>query len=390
MKQRKIQSLVLLVSLTVLVGVLFFNHHLLQGQTNRRPNPADKQIILPDVDVMAVEKAEYTVKINGFGESKTHFSLSLKAQNSGEVLHIANNFESGCRVAKGTVLVQIDNTDYQSAVANAKSELATARLELLEEQQEATQAQAEWRASGLTGEPDSALVLHKPQLEAAQATVAKAEASLANAEHNLTQTQIKAPFDAIIAERLTAPGSYVQTGTEVATLYSTDLIEIAVPLSTRDWSHLPDATTLNNGHWPVELTSVENGLHWQGRVLRTQQHLDTTSRQRTLFVAVDAPLDQDQPLLPGTFVKAEITGKTLDNVWKLQSSSLSQRGEIWYLSEQDVLSKFTTTPIFTDDTSIYIEVPKEFTSSLIRIVVHPLSSYLPGMKVHPVLEKDNA
>lgn len=389
MKRRKPQYLILTVSLTILVGVLFFNHQLLQGQTDRKPQPPPKTIILPDVNVTAVKRAGYAVKIKGFGEAKTHFTLSLKAQNSGQIVHIAENFESGCRVAKDTVLVQIEDTDYQSEVAGVKSELATARLELLEEQREASQAQAEWKASGLTGEPDSALVLHKPQLAAAQAAVTKATASLASAEKSLSLTRITAPFDAIVVERLTAPGSYVQAGTEVATLYSTDLVEIAVPLSTRDWSNLPDSKTLTGSRWPVQLTGVENGQTWQGRILRSQQHVDETSRQRTLFVAVDSPLDQEQPLLPGTFVKAGITGRTLDNVWKLSSSSLSQRGEIWYLSDKDTLSKFATKPLFSDGNSIYIEVPEEFTSTSTRIVDHPLSSYLSGMKVHPILENDN-
>ncbi|MDX2463346.1 MAG: efflux RND transporter periplasmic adaptor subunit [Porticoccus sp.] len=390
MKRRKPQYLILTVSVTILVGVLFFNHQLLQGQTDDKPQPAPKKIILPDVNVTAVKSAEYAVKISGFGEAKTHFTLSLKAQNSGQIVRIAENFESGCRVAKDTVLVQIKDTDYLSEVAGVKSEVATARLELLEEQREASQAQAEWRASGLSGDPDSALVLHEPQLEAAQASVTKAEASLASAEKNLSLTRITAPFDAIVVERLTAPGSYVQAGTEVATLYSTDLVEIAVPLSTRDWSNLPDSKTLNNSRWPVQLTGVENGQTWQGRILRAQQHVDEASRQRTLFVAVDSPLDQEQPLLPGTFVKAGITGRTLDNVWKLRSSSLSQRGEIWYLSDKDTLSKFATKPLFSDGNSIYIEVPEEFTATSTRIVDHPLSSYLSGMKVHPVLENDNA
>jgi len=389
MKRRKPQYLVLIVSVAILVGVFFFNDHLLQGETEHRPAPP-KRIILPDVDIMSVESGEYAAQINGFGESKTHYTLSLTAENSGQVVGIADNFEAGCRVAKGALLVQIDDTEYASAVAEAKSELATARLELLEEERSAQQAQAEWHASGLTGEPNSALVLHKPQLEAAQAAVVMAEAAIASAEKNLSRTRIVAPFDAIVVERSTAPGSYIQQGTEVATLYSTDLMEIAVPLSSRDWLNLPDSKSLGSGHWPVQLTGVENGQTWEGRVLRGLQHVDETSRQRTLLVAVDAPLDQEQPLLPGTFVRAGISGRTLNNIWKLKSSSLSQRGEIWYLSDNDTLKKFATQPVFSDEGSIFIEVPEEFRGVATRIVVHPLSSYLTGMKVRPVLEKNNA
>ena len=390
MKLRKTDYLVLVLSLTVLVGVLFFNQHVLQGQTDHMPQPTQKEPLLPDVEVMVAEEGQYAMKVRGFGDSKMHFTLSLTSQDSGQVVAISENLEAGCRVKKGAVLVQIDDTDYLAAVADAKSELATARLALLEEEREASQAQTEWKASGFTGQPDSALVLHKPYLVAAQATVEKAETALASADKNLALTQITAPFDAIVGARIVVPGSYLQEGTEVATLYSTDLIEIAVPLPVRDWSNLPDIDTLINGRWPVEITGVENGQTWQGRVLRAQQHINETSRQRILYIAVDAPLDLGKPLLPGTFVGVEIEGNTLDNVWKLKSSSLSQKGEIWFLSDTNSLGKFSSEPLFSDDGFIYIKVPQRFKDTNTQVVVHPLSSYLPGMKVQPVFEGDNA
>jgi len=35
-------------------------------------------------------------------------------------------------------------------------------------------------------------------------------------------------------------------------------------------------------------------------------------------------------------------------------------------------------------------VPEELAQTSVKIVVHPLSSYLPGMKVQPVVENTNA
>ena len=103
---------------------------------------------------------------------------------------------------------------------------------------------------------------------------------------------------------------------------------------------------MNDGKWPVELTSVENGQNWSGRILRLEQHLDDTTRQRALIIAVDRPLDLDTPLLPGTFVKALIKGRSVDNLWKLPSAALSQRGEIWYVKADKTLDKFSTDPVF--------------------------------------------
>jgi RND family efflux transporter MFP subunit len=390
MKRRLINWSTLIVALIILAASVIYTRQLIAEQLDKRRPPQIVQDQRPDVAVLTVEGATYNARISGYGETQTHYSLTLTAQTSGQVIEQSTQLESGCQVKKSDVLIQLEDSDYQSAVADAKSDLASARLSFLEEQREASQALAEWQASGLSGEPDSDLVLHEPQLEAAEAAVTKAEAALVSAEKNLSRTKIIAPFNAIVVERLTAPGSYLQAGTAVATLYSTDMIEVAVPLSTRDWKNLPETTTLIGSSWPVELKGVESGQTWPGRVLRAAQHLDSTSRQRTLIVAVDSPLDQVPPLLPGTFVEVGLNGSDIENVWKLPNSALSQRGEIWYVTEGGTLARFSTEPLFSNESSIYINVPDEFAQMSMKIVIHPLSSYLPGMKVQPVAENTNA
>lgn len=390
MKRRIINWSTLIAALIILATSITYTRQLIAEQSDKRRPPQTVTAQRPNVAVLTVTGATHTAKIDGYGETQTHYSLTLTAQTSGQVTYQSAEFESGCQVKKGDILIQLEDSDYQSTVADAKSELASARLSLLEEQREASQAQAEWDASGLSGEPDSDLVLHKPQLEAAKATVAKAEAALTSAKKELSRTKIISPFDAIIVERMTAPGSYLQAGTAVATLYSTDMIEIAVPLSTRDWRNLPEPATLVDGSWPVQIQGVEDNQTWSGRVLRAAQHIDTASRQRTLVVAVDSPLEQVPPLLPGTFVEVGINGSSVDNVLKLPSSALSQRGEIWYVTEDNILAKFPTEPLFSNDSSIYITIPEKMKETLLKIVTHPLSSYLPGMKVRPVTENSNA
>ncbi|MFT5700468.1 MAG: membrane fusion protein (multidrug efflux system) [Desulforhopalus sp.] len=389
MKRKIIHWSTLAVAICILTIAVLYTRQLIAEQVDNRQPPRAIQSQRPEVEILTVTGAGYKAKIRGYGETQTHYNLTLTAQTNGQVIEQSAKLEPGCQVRSGEVLIQLEDSDYQSAVADSKNELATARLALLEEKREARQAEAEWGASGLSGEPDSELVLHGPQLDAAVAAVTKAEAALKSAEKNLSRTKITAPFNAIVVERLTAPGSYLQTGTAVATLYSTDMMEVPVPLSTRDWKNLPEPTSLAGGDWPVQLTGVEDSQTWSGRVLRAEQHVDSTSRQRTLLVVVDSPMEQTPPLLPGTFVEVGIDGSSVDNVWELPSSALSQRGEIWYVTEDDTLAKLQAEPIFSNGSSIYIEVPADLAKVPARIVVHPLSSYLPGMAIQPVVENDN-
>ena len=155
-------------------------------------------------------------------------------------------------------------------------------------------------------------------------------------------------------------------------------------LSAAEWAQLPDSATLAAGDWPVTLTDIENGEQWTGQVIRAHQHLDTTSRQRSLVIAVQAPFDQSPALLPGTFLEASIRGRTLNGLWQLPSTALGQSGELWYVTEDDTLASISTEAVFSDGASIYVRPPEVIADQPTRVVVQPLSSYVPGMRVTTV------
>lgn len=389
MIRRNKTTLIFVGALFAIILVLAYNHWRASAYEASRQTPlAGERAVSPSVNVLRVEPGRYQAQLIGYGAANPRFELTLSAQVTGQVQQIAQDFEAGNRVKAGNVLLELENSEYRAALASAEETLANAKLALLQEQREGLQAQTEWSASGLDGEPDSELVLRKPQLAAAQAALKNAEASVTNARRNLAQTRITAPFDALITSRSAAPGSYLQTGSEVGSLVSTDRVEVAVALSAQDWASLPPLDQMREAQWQVTLHNVENNQQWQATVVRAEQSLDETTRQRALIVAVEQPLEQVPELLPGTFVEVRIPGSAIDHLWKLPSSALSQRGYIWYIGEQQTLVSLAVQPLFADAEAIYVAAPVAMQSSAQQILVHPLSSYLDGMPVIPVEVSD--
>lgn len=384
MNRRLSQFLIVLAAIALLAAAGILIQYKIRAQAVLPAPTKRDEAQIPDVSVVTVHSGNYTAMVTAHGAASPHFELNLTAQVSGQVEVLEDVFETGRRLKKGALMARLDDSAYTASVATARKDLADARLLLLEEQRKGLQVKAEWASSGISGKPDSELVLRKPQHDAAEAAVADAEAALASALKNLQHTKITAPFDALVVKRLIAPGSYLQAGTEVATLYGTDRLEIAVSLSADDWDKLPDAHHLESGEWPVTLTNVENGHCWTGRVLRTERHLEESTRQRTLILAVDNPLDASPALLPETFLLATITGRTIGNLWKLPSSALSQKGEIWHVTDDGTLDRFSAGPKFSDTGHIYIAAPDHLTDGPRKVLVHPLSGYLQGMTVNPV------
>lgn len=337
------------------------------------------------VSVVLATLGDYQAEVVGYGEAKSRYELMFSTEVGGRVETISSQFETGQVISQGEVIANIDSTSYQQAVTQAKANVAQAQLDLLEEQRQGEQAKSEWQRSGLSGEPDSPLVLREPQLAQVTAALENAKLELVKAEQDLEKTTLVAPFDSLVVSRDVQPGSYAQTGAQIATLYSVDEVEISVPLSENQWLSLPnsDNTQLKEQPWPVTLSSSDGQYQWQGYVERVEQHLQQDTRQRSLIVKVDNPLEQDKDLYPGTFVQATISGKQLTQLWELPASALSQQGDLWFVDNNSQLSKSNANVEFEKGGLIYIDPTKlnvEIGDS-VQVVKRPLSSFKAGMVV---------
>lgn len=392
MSRRIRQFLVLVAACALLAAALGYNHLRAQAHAKLMASmpPAASLRTPPSVAVVSVSAEPHGALLQGFGGAEPRYELALTARVSGPVKLVSEDFEPGRIVSRGAQLAALEDSAFRAEAAAAANTLASAQVDYLQEQRERLQARAEWRASGMSGEPESALVLREPQLAAAKAAVDSAEAALADANENLAGTRIRAPFDALVVTRSIAPGSYVQAGAEIGRLMSIDRVEIAIALSAADWAKLPDADTMIRDGWTVTLRQVDSaGAQWTATVVRVERHLESATRQRALIVAVDTPLEQTPALLPGTFVEASVPGRPIEGVWKLPASAVTQRGEIWLVRADHTLTRLAVEALFADADAVYVKPPEALAVTPQTVVLQPLSSYTEGMAATPVGANDD-
>ena len=384
MKKTIIILLVTLIAASSIYAAIEFNaQQMAENAQQAKPNP---EVIYPEVGVVTVTPQDYQSQVSGYGEAKAHFELDLKSEVSGQVLELSGRFDNGKRVKKGEQLLVVDDNNYRMAVTDAEAALASANQSLLEEKRQHEQVRLEWKNSGLSGEPSSPLVLREPQMAVAKTTYEQARQSLENAKRDLSKTRISAPFDALVISRDVDVGSYLQTGDSIASLYSTDKIEISIPLSHTKWRNLGLTLSTQNQDATrhVTLTSVDGLNQWQAYIERVEQHYDQTTRQRSLIVAVDQPLEQTPPLYPNAYVKAVISGKNLKSVLRLPQTAISQNQEVWHVDETMHLRKQRPVKVFEDHEYVYIEA---LSDKPLQIVVRPLNNYIEGARVTPLSEQ---
>ena len=216
---------------------------------------------------------------------------------------------------------------------------------MLEEKARVEQAEADWQRLG-NGKKASALVLRKPQLEAAKAQVLSAQAKLDKANLSLDRTKIIAPYAGRVLKKQVDIGQVVSNNSQLATIFAIDYVEIRLPIKNKDLAliNLPEEYrdigeqgTKNN----VKLTSDLMGEQsWKGKIIRTESAIDELSQQLYVVAQINHPYNattsKGSPIKIGQYVTAEITGKELRDSLVIPSSSIYQ-GSYVYIVENGLL-----------------------------------------------------
>lgn len=327
-----------LIVIVLLSGLSYFVYHN-PPQAQRMPPQRDPAI---SVEIETIVPRPYPIWIESYGRIRPRTQSELLPQVAGEVVWIDPAFRVGGFFEAGDELLRIDDRDYRVALAQAEASLMAARQTLSEEQARSEQARADWRRLGNSGEPP-ALVARSPQLNAARAALASAEAEVTQAKLNLERTRIRAPYAGRVLEKSVDIGQVVSSGTTLATLYAVDYVEIRLPLQSRDLAYidLPERYRYSD---PSEqampavtlISDLIRHEEWQGRVVQTEGAIDDESRQLYVLAQLDDPYGAQAegrvPLKIGQYVKARIEGQVLPHAIVVPNRVIYQ-GSYVYVEE---------------------------------------------------------
>jgi len=319
------------------------------------------------VETVQLEASNYPVWIKSYGSAEPLTRTQLVSEVSGRVIEVANNIRAGLSFKKGDILLTIDPRDYQIEVDVAKSTVADAWVKYKEELAQADVAERDWNATpGSEGGRD--LALRKPQVAAALASFDASKARLAKAELNLERTEVKAPFDGKILKQMVDLGQVLNPSQTIAEIYSTDFIEVRLPVKAQDLAHikLPDYSQTqgntpekNQDHLPAVLFEGELGgktFTWEGKLVRSEGAFDSSTRMLYVVAKLDNPF-VSSPELPalrvGQFLRAKIEGNQLMDVYAIPRRAVSQSNMI-ALANNGLLQKRLISPLWTDAQSVVI------------------------------------
>lgn len=398
--------------LSVLVGIVILGLGVvaMAGLLHFKRTPAEasvedleKPIV---VEARRVDLENAPVIIRGYGTVEAVHEVALAPEVSGRVVSVHPNLIEGGLVRKGELLFEIEPDRYTALASDA-----AAQVRIQEEGLE--RLRGEWRnessnvrdlrrnlelalknytrAQELFGEgigsqaevdrAEERYVVSKNEVEGAERAAALyparireqeahldgARANLKLAEFNLRKTVQRAPFDARIKVCMIEEFQMVNAGENALTLVNDDLLEIAVPLNSREarkWLQFeenPDSgsawfNALKPVACAVRWTEDTEAAAWTGRINRVRSY-DPESHTVTVAIRLErGPEEPDQrtlPLVEGMFCEVQIPGRELRDVIAVDNAIINFDNTI-YVAKEDRLETRTVAVARNDGSRAYI------------------------------------
>jgi RND family efflux transporter MFP subunit len=200
----------------------------------------------------------------------------------------------GDRVKEGQVLARIEATPFKDALAQAEAQLAQARAQKENDGRKLERAQ-KLLAAGIAArqEVDDA----QAQAATSAAAMQVAGAAVSTARNQFARTELKAPFDGLVAHVSAAAGEPVDgSGKPIVEVAKTETLELhaVVPVG--------DTAKLFAGQ-KAEVVVSGAQKRWDGQVIAVSPLLDATTGTASVRVRIENP---DRSLKGGEVAEARI------------------------------------------------------------------------------------
>ena len=344
-----------------------------------RPEPEEQPRVeaVPLVEAVMFEAAAGPIPVMASGTVQPREEVTIGAQVAGRLAYVHPAFREGGSVPAGVTLLRIEASDFQNQVRIAQADVAAQNVAVLQAREEVAIAREEIArfnqreaalgagsgsrilppdelagatgARGGTTTATNGLATREPQLRSAQAARDRANANLAVAQLSLSRTRVSAPFSGLVREESVSVGTLVQPGQALGSIVSTSAFEVRLSLTPDEAALVPGLLAPGGSGIPASVFYDFGGLtyRWDAVVDRADSSLDEQTRNVEVFLRVPSPLSGGQlvaeddegsaspapPLLLGAFVRAEITGASIDNYAAIPAQALRPGNEIWVVRD---------------------------------------------------------
>jgi len=299
------------------------------AKSGKAGSPMDKSGIAYPVEVQPVEVRSLVYTVVAVGSIEAFEKVQVTARVAGVVDRVL--FAEGNLAKVGQVLVEIEPERYNLAVEAAQATYAKAQ---------ASKADAEAglkRREGVVSEtpgliPGEEIETWKTKVLVAASEVAQAKAALDQAQLNLRDAYVRAPFSGILQTRTVQTGQYIQVGTVMATLVRRDPLLLRFKVPERDAARIVVGRAAN-----FRIREVDQ--EFTSKIVHVAESADESSRMVDLTAEIKD--SANELLRPGSFaeVTVPVSGAREAPVVPQTAVRPSERGFLAFVIENDTAAE---------------------------------------------------
>ncbi len=263
-------------------------------------------------DTITVEEVSVDVFEDCVGTVRAEHETAVGAKIMARV--IAVDFGAGQQVKSGQILVQLERSELEARLSQAKAALQASQAALdqaLTDYERVLNLHNEGSAS------DHEFNSATNTLNSARANKDRAQSSLAEAEAILEFATIRSPLDGVVIDKLVSVGDMVKPGQTVARLY--DRLQLEAPVRESLATRLQVGQEL-----PVTLEALD--LHCHGKINEVVPESDVLSR--AFLVKVTGPCPAG--VIPGMFGRLSIPLGERKEI-RIPQSAVTRVGQLAYV-----------------------------------------------------------
>jgi len=297
------------------------------------------------VRTLTVEPRKVPIRFDIVGQIEGSKQVEVRARVSGILQK--QFYNEGDAVKDGAPLFEIDRAPYEIALSQARAQLAqaTAQVDQARREEARLKPLVQDRAVSRKEYDDAT-----SSRQLAEAAIQQANASIRQAELNLSYTRVVAPLPGITGRAEHSIGTLITTdanGSLLTTINQVSPVWVRFSLAEGDLAKLPDGR-LNRATPVVMELLLPDGSSYplKGRLNFAASAIDTRLGTQQLRAEFDNPR---QVLLPGQFVTVRITAGERDKVFLVPQAAVVQTEKGNLVFTVDAEGKAQARPVKTGD-----------------------------------------
>jgi multidrug efflux pump subunit AcrA (membrane-fusion protein) len=367
------RKIIIAVMVTAILGGSFF---LMWYFSSLKEEPAQQELpdIMRRVQTARVEYSGVNSSITAAGRLGSMRYVDVITEVQGEILKGGVPLKKGQRFKKGDLLVRIYDKEMDYNLKAAKSRFLNSIANIL----------PDFRFDF----PDEYPLVKKffddiqidkplpelPQIDSEKVRIFLASRNILNDYYSIKSTEIRlskhwiyAQFSGTITDVMLEVGSIANPGSRIATIISTERLELEVPVEIEDipWIKV---------NQEVDVLSEDGSMIWDGTVLRVSDFVDPNTQSVSVFVKVTP--SANQPLYEGQYLRARFNGKLIEGAMEIPRRAVFNANEV-YVVENDLLKKARVNVIKVNQETLVFDGLEEGTI----LVTQPLVGATEGSKV---------